>query len=142
MLKKITPQEKQKLIAFFSKLKPAVIMVSLIGSHGTGYQREDSDIDFAVLFKEKIGLLEEMKILKDLSEILNYENVDLVNLNKAPITLQFRAIEGNVFYEKDTRQVSDYMEKVFKIYGDYAPVLSNFDQEMLRGEVKVDEYRF
>ena len=37
-------------------------------------------------------------------------------------------------------QVSDYMEKVFKIYGDYAPVLRNFDREMLKGESKVDEY--
>lgn len=136
MLKKITPEEKQKLIAFFKNFEPLVIMVSLMGSYGTAYQRSDSDIDFAVLFEEKIGLFEEMKLLKSLTDILNYENVDLVNLNSAPITLQFRAIEGDIFFEKDPRQVSDYMEKVFKIYGDYAPVLSNFDRDLLRGEFK------
>lgn len=140
MLKKITSLEKERLIKYFSTLKPAVIMVSLIGSHGTEYQRRDSDIDLAILFAEKISLLDEMKILKDLSDILQYENVDLVNLNNAPITLQFRAIEGKILYERDPRQVSDYMEKVFKLYGDYAPVLKNFDQEMLRGEIRVEEY--
>lgn len=140
MLKKITPAEEEKLIGFFKTMKPAVIMASLIGSYGTDYQRSDSDIDFAILFEKKIGLFEEMKVLKELSEILSYEDVDLVNLNNAPITLQFRAIEGEILYEKDFRQVSDYMEKVFRIYGDYAPVLKNIDREMLKGEIKVEEY--
>ena len=140
MLKKISARERKRLIEFFRSTKPAVIMASLFGSYGTDYQRSDSDIDFALLFEKKPGLLEEMKILKELSAILSYENVDLVNLNDAPITLQFRAIEGDILYEKDPIQVSDYMEKVFNIYGDYAPVLRNFDREMLREEIKVEEY--
>lgn len=140
MLKKISPAERKKLIGYFRTVEPAVIMASLIGSYGTDYQRSDSDIDFAVLFGKKISLLEEMRILKDLSAILNYENVDLVNLNSASITLQFRAIEGDILYEKDSRQVSDFMEIVFKIYGDYSPVLRNFEREMLKGDSGVAEY--
>lgn len=140
MLKKISSAERKMLIEFFGSMKPAVIMASLFGSYGTDYQRSDSDIDFALLFERKPSLLEEMKILKELSAILDYEDVDLVNLNDASIILQFRALEGDILYERDPVQVSDYMEKVFKIYGDYAPVLRNFDREMLRGEIKVDEY--
>lgn len=140
MLKRITSDERKRLIELFKSIEPAVIMASLFGSYGTDYQRSDSDIDFALLFEEKPGLMGEMKILQELSAILNYENVDLVTLNDAPITLQFRAIEGDILYEKDSRQVSDYMEKVFKIYGDYAPVLRNFDREMLRRAIKVEEY--
>lgn len=140
MLKKISPVERKKLIDYFRTTELTVIMASLFGSYGTEYQRRDSDIDFAVLFREKISLLDEMRILKDLSAILNYENVDLVNLNNAPITLQFRAIEGDILYEKDSRQVSDYMEMVFKIYGDYSPVLRNFEREMLKGGFEAADY--
>lgn len=140
MLKRISSAERKRLIEFFGSMEPAVIMASLFGSYGTDYQRSDSDIDFALLFERKPSLLEEMKILKELSAILDYEDVDLVNLNDASIILQFRALEGEILYEKDPIQVSDYMEKVFKIYGDYAPVLRNFDREMLREEIKVDEY--
>ncbi len=140
MLKRISSAERKRLIEFFGSMEPAVIMASLFGSYGTDYQRSDSDIDFALLFERKPSLLEEMKILKELSAILDYEDVDLVNLNDASIILQFQALEGEILYEKDPIQVSDYMEKVFKIYGDYAPVLRNFDREMLREEIKVDEY--
>lgn len=107
MLKRITSDERKRLIELFKSIEPAVIMASLFGSYGTDYQRSDSDIDFALLFEEKPGLMGEMKILQELSAILNYENVDLVTLNDAPITLQFRAIEGDILYEKDSRQVSD-----------------------------------
>lgn len=31
----------------------------------------------------------------------------IIGENDTPITLQFRAIEGNILYEKDSRQVSD-----------------------------------
>lgn len=48
-------------------------MASLFGSYGTDYQRSDSDIDFALLFEEKPGLMGEMKILQELSAILNYD---------------------------------------------------------------------
>lgn len=140
MLKQISSAERKKLIGFFRTLKPVVIMASIIGSYGTAYQRCDSDIDFAVLFGEKISMLDEMRILKDLSAVLTYENIDLVNLNNAPITLQFRAVEGDILFERDYYQVSDYMEKVFKIYGDYAPVLNNFDRKMLKGEINVEEF--
>lgn len=69
-------------------------------SYGTEYQTALSDIDFAVLFDKKLGIAEEAAFLSRLSEILGTDRVDLVNLNKTPLNLQFRAIsEGNIIYE-------------------------------------------
>ena len=55
-----------------------------------------------------------MKVWDDLSRILNFENVDLVNLNKAPVMIQFRSLGGKIIYERDYYEVYDYMEKVLR----------------------------
>jgi predicted nucleotidyltransferase len=136
----LTVSEKKYLTSFFKQYQPEIMLVTVFGSHGTDAQRDDSDIDFGILFKDSIGLFEEMKILAHLSEILNYENVDLVNLNTAPITIQFNALGGEIIFEKDYILTSNYIERVLKIYGDYAPVLNKFDQEMLGKEITYHEF--
>ncbi|NLY37918.1 MAG: nucleotidyltransferase domain-containing protein [Firmicutes bacterium] len=135
----ITAQKRKRLNDLFKNYHPDILLVILFGSYQTKYQRPDSDIDFAILFQEKIGLQEEMKLLAQLSDILEYENVDLVNLNTAPVTLQFNALGGTIIYEKDHVLTSNFIEKVLKIYGDYAPVLAKFDREMLEQEISYHE---
>lgn len=96
-----------------------ILSVWIIGSYGTEYQREESDIDFAILLNSDIKLMDEMKISCDISDTIEFENVDIVNLRKAPITLQFKTLkEGRQIYEKDFIKVSDYMEYVFNRYRD------------------------
>lgn len=136
----INAEKRKRLSNLFKNHRPEILLVILFGSYQTEYQRPDSDIDFAILFQEKIGLKEEMNLLAQLSDILEYENVDLVNLNTAPITIQFNALGGTIIYEKDYVLTSNYIEKVLKIYGDYAPVLARFDQEMLDKEIPYHEY--
>ncbi|WP_227762725.1 type VII toxin-antitoxin system MntA family adenylyltransferase antitoxin [Zhaonella formicivorans] len=130
MTKKLELDEKlQNLPAFFSEI-PAVLAVFLFGSYGTEKQTVLSDIDFAVFFNKNIGLSEEMAILAKLSAFLGTDRVDLVNLNKAPLSIQFRAIvEGKIIYEKDYIATCDYIEKVIGQYQDYAIDLHCFYEE-------------
>lgn len=58
------------------------------------------------------------------------DRVDLVNLNKAPITLQFRAIsEGRIIFEKDYVTTCDFVERVIGRYQDYAIDLHYYYKE-------------
>ncbi|MFT8316291.1 MAG: nucleotidyltransferase domain-containing protein, partial [Clostridium sp.] len=107
----------ESLKKYFSQ-QPDILGVWIIGSYGTEYQREDSDIDFAILYNKDINDLEEIKFACDITEILKIENIDTINLKKAPITLQFKTIkEGRNLYEKDYIKVCDYIEYVIYNYG-------------------------
>ncbi|GIW48829.1 MAG: nucleotidyltransferase [Caloramator sp.] len=115
-----------KLVDFF-KDREEVEAVFVIGSYGTEYQREDSDIDFAILFNKEVDILTELEIEANISEIISFENIDLVNLKKAPITLQKKAInEGREIYVRDFNRLCDYIEYVYKRYRDEIYFINNF----------------
>jgi len=122
-------KELQKLPAFFASI-PEVMTVFLFGSYGTENQTALSDIDFAVYFNKTYYLAEEMTFLSKLSDVLKTDRVDMVNLNKAPLNIQFKAVsEGKIIYERDYITTCDYVEKVIGLYQDYAIDLENFYRE-------------
>lgn len=135
----LTQKDKKKLKNYFKNRKDVVLAI-IFGSHGTEYQRVDSDIDFAVLFEKKITLMEEMKMLDELSSLLNFENIDLLNLNKVSVIMKFEALGGKIIYERNPNETSDFMEKVFKTYGDVAYMINEFDKDVLNREIVKDEY--
>ncbi|EEG79083.1 type VII toxin-antitoxin system MntA family adenylyltransferase antitoxin [Dethiobacter alkaliphilus] len=108
---------------------PHVQTVFLFGSYGTEYQTPLSDIDFAVYFNKKVSVDDEADLLSKLSIALDTDRVDLVNLNKAPLSLQFNVIsEGKIIYERDYIATCDFIEKVIKYYQDYAITLHKFNR--------------
>ncbi|MDT3698073.1 MAG: nucleotidyltransferase domain-containing protein [Thermincola sp.] len=121
---------KIKLLPPFFAEMPDVLSVFLFGSYGTTYQTTLSDIDFAVLFDKRIGITDEADFLAKLSAFLETDKVDMVNLNKAPLNLQFRVIQaGNIVYEKDYVTTSDFIEKVTGLYQDFAIDLNYYYKE-------------
>ncbi|AYD39643.1 nucleotidyltransferase domain-containing protein [Clostridium fermenticellae] len=119
----------ENLKKYFSE-QPNILGVWIIGSYGTEYQREDSDIDFAILYDKDINDLEEMKFACDITEILKIENIDTINLKKAPITLQFKTIkEGRNLYEADYIKICDYVEYIINNYEDKKYYLDQFDKD-------------
>ena len=75
----------------------------------------------AILFKDTISLYDELTYQSRLSELINFEQVDILNLNKAPIRLQFTVVStGQLIYEADQLAVSDYLENLFCQYHDQA----------------------
>lgn len=120
----------ENLIKYF-RMRSNIVAVWIIGSYGTEHQREESDIDFAILFDKEIKILEEMSIAGDITEILNEENIEIVNLDKrTPITLQFRTIkEGRILYESDYIKVCDYIEQVIKQYQSSRYYIETFNKD-------------
>lgn len=118
-----------KLKTYFKNNKD-ILAVWIVGSYGTEYQRENSDIDFAILYNSDIDIIHEMKCEGEISDIIKFENIDTINLKKAPITLQFKAIkEGRSIFEEDFVKVSDYIEFVSKIYYDARYYINAFDRD-------------
>ncbi|MCX7950413.1 MAG: nucleotidyltransferase domain-containing protein [Clostridiales bacterium] len=115
-----------QLVEYF-KQREEINTVFIIGSYGTEFQREDSDIDFAILYNCNIDIFTEMEIEAKISEIIRFDNIDLVNLSKAPITLQKKAVnEGRQIYVRDFNKLCDYMEYVYKRYRDEIYFINNF----------------
>ncbi len=137
---KLTEQNYADLKKYFASFQPEITLAILFGSYGTEQQRADSDLDFAVLFSSEADIYVEMKLLAGLSGLLGIENIDLVNLNKASIMVQYEALAGRLIYEKGPIITSDYFEKVIKYYCDYAPVLKKFDREFLEERIEYEKY--
>jgi predicted nucleotidyltransferase len=130
---KAIEKEINKLISYFSN-KHYIIASYIFGSFGTEHKKESSDIDFAVLYTQDITLKEEITLEVKISEIFKRDDIDIVNLNKAPINLQHSIIyTGDLLYCSDPIKLSDFKEKVFKNYGDYGITLKFFYDDYLKG---------
>ena len=111
----------------YFKSNSNIIAAWFIGSYGTEMQTENSDIDIALLFDKPVGIMEEMAVSCEISEIIGFDNIDTINLFSAPITLQFKVIdEGRTIYEQDYYKVCDFMEEVFNRYRDEKYYLDRF----------------
>jgi predicted nucleotidyltransferase len=100
---------------------PRVLGVFLFGSQVEGTATPRSDLDLAVLFDRDLSLREELEVDVAISEVLDAFDVDLVNLNRANLAIQFRAIAGQIVYERDPVQISDFIERVLIETRDFAP---------------------
>ena len=132
-------ERKEEIKEYFAG-EEDIMAAYLFGSHGTEYETPLSDIDFAVLYRggEESGLMRDMQVMAGLSSILRIEDIDLVNLNKAPILLQHEIISsGELLYERDRETVSDFIYHVLTFaYDEKIRVRKYYDEleKALRGE--------
>jgi predicted nucleotidyltransferase len=109
---------------------PEVVAVYLFGSYGTEYEHAGSDLDLGVVFRGKTKLQYELQIEADLSSLLKSDRIDFVNLNCAPVALQFRVLsEGMLIYEGDYILNSNFIEHVLREYRDYSFHYARFAAE-------------
>lgn len=129
-------KEISELKLYLSK-NSNVIAFYIFGSYGTKWQNQNSDIDFAILYDKDISLKEELMLEIKISEIFKRDDIDVVNLNKAPINLQQRVIyTGDLLYCSDKIKLADFKERVFKFYGDYGITLKFFYEDYLKGLIE------
>ena len=105
----------------FIKEQKDVVALYVFGSILTEYYGPYSDIDLGIVFyTSDIKLERELEIDVQVSDILGTDKVDLVNLNKTPVQLSFQAIsKGVLIQENDYIELSNFLEKTMKFYGDY-----------------------
>jgi len=132
---KITEEKSVKKIAQRYKLE----LILLFGSRISGKAYKGSDFDIAYLSKKDLTLDEEAKLIIELSPIFKSENIDLVNLKKAP-PLLFYAItkDCQVFYEKGSLIFPMLRAYAFKKYIETKPLyIAKF--RALQKEIKQSE---
>lgn len=56
----------------------------------------------------------------------------MLSLARAPISLRFRAISGQLLYERTPDPVSDFMQRTMVEYFDFQPVLETYRREFAR----------
>lgn len=74
------------------------------------------DIDFAILFKDS-PLFEELVNLRiEIQKILNFEDIDILVLNRADIISRFEAIYGLCIYSKNKNFTIEYISQTAREY--------------------------
>lgn len=107
-----------------------IMTLYLIGSYDTPYYGALSDLDFAVLTKRTLDAQEQLSLLGAFSAVLTSDAVDLVFLNRAPLTLQHKVLaEGRLLYNRDNVFLADFSERTIKLYCDFAIDLKQFYRE-------------
>lgn len=97
-----------------------VLAAYLYGSYGTPDQTPLSDVDLAVLLEEGAGEAAVFALQAGVLEVTGEEDVNLVVLNKLPVTVQFEVIAtGRLIYARSEEKLGAFLERVFKIYGDF-----------------------
>jgi uncharacterized protein len=110
-----------------------IITVYLFGSRATGRESRLSDIDIGVVL-EKTPSEKEARNLYDklyaiFTEVYPSSKLDIVFLQKAPLSLQYSAVrEGKTLFERKPELTMDYENIVINQYIDFRPVLDYFDR--------------
>jgi len=113
----------------YCRTQADILALYLYGSHGTALQTPLSDLDLAVLPETTCDPKRLLGIHAGLAGILG-DDVSLVNLRSAPVSLQFRIIEtGRPLYMRDPDRVADFVAGVILRHADFAPDLASIRRD-------------
>jgi uncharacterized protein len=112
--------------------EPQVLALFLFGSQANGYATAYSDVDLAVLLTEPLPFQAQLSFEAKICQALGREDVDLLLLNSASVLLRFRAISGQLLYERAPDPVSDFIQQTLMEYYDFQPVLDTYRREFAR----------
>ena len=126
-------KEKMPALRAYFKQSINIATVYLYGSFGTSrYVSGMSDLDLAILYCQEIPLMQEMKICADISVLLERENVDTLNLNRARVDLCHEVLlTGEIIYEREPALTADFVERTLQYYFDYGIPLRKVKLELL-----------
>lgn len=127
-------QDEIERLKIFCEDNKNILALFIFGSFGTEEENLQSDIDLAILYEDYISLKEELNIETEILKILEREDIDILNLNKAPIDLKMEVVrDGDLIYCRDEIKLSDFKERIFDLYADYEPVLRKFYEDYIQG---------
>ncbi|MBC7189702.1 nucleotidyltransferase domain-containing protein [Candidatus Aerophobetes bacterium] len=116
-----------------------VVAILIFGSVIDGTFHKGSDIDFAVLFKDKTVILKDPvkiygEIYDELSE--NFKGkIDIVYLHESPLSLQFNAVtEGKLLFCSDIEFFYEYKDKIVMQYLDFKYFENIFNEALIAND--------
>lgn len=93
----ITKTDRQKIEEYLAG-QGDIDVAYLFGSQANGKANKLSDVDIAVLFNKKLSNIERFRkkldIMGSIGSLLKRNDVEVVDLNSAPLTICFSAIEN------------------------------------------------
>lgn len=124
----INIEHRMKELSRYFSGSSLITAVFIYGSYGTESQTNLSDVDLALLLSnDNVSLDDELKISAEISSLAGEDDINVVIMNRAPLTLQYKILStGTLIYEKDSNRLNGFTEFVIKRYLDYAIDLDNF----------------
>jgi predicted nucleotidyltransferase len=113
-----TGGQKLKIAKIAKKFQLKLILV--FGSFASGKNREDSDLDVAVLGAREISFAEQINLINEFAGIF-HKNIDLSVLNRANPLLIFQASQNSILLFGTREEFLKFKLYAFKSYNDYAP---------------------
>lgn len=109
-----------------------LISAYLFGSYARENQDQMSDVDIALLFYDELSIEQmnklELSIWQQLTAILQTDEIDLVVLNQAPLSMQFEIIRtGKVICNNDNARRIDFEINTCASYWDFKKIKDEYD---------------
>lgn len=124
------------LKSIFSNYGDRIEVVYLFGSVNTKKINPLSDVDIAVLINDEyIDIINEIEeqIYQDIVKCLKTDEIDLICLNKAPLSIQYGVIKNKqILYYYDKSKVVDYETKVITSYLDVKSMRDFLNYEFIK----------
>ena len=112
-----------KILSKIFKKYPEIAAVYLFGSMATGKVHSESDLDLAIVEKDKAIWDKRLDILADLVRE-GFDHIDLIFLGKADIVLQYEAVRMNkVIYHCEGFDRGEFYSRIVRRYLDFYPYL-------------------
>ena len=110
----LSNEEKNIIIDFLTeKLTPELIYI--FGSYAKNSERDNSDIDIAILSEREIDEYKLFLLSQKLADKLKKE-VDLVDIKKASTVFKAQIIQGKLIFNKDNYKKMNFELKTFREY--------------------------
>lgn len=124
--------ELKENIADFLKDYEDIKLAYIFGSHGTKYQRKDSDLDLAVFFDNPPKMLKQLELAARLELKLKKYKIDLINLNNAEMAFKQEVVtNGDLIYSRDEIETAEFKEEVLKFGPDAGEFKYKFREEYI-----------
>ncbi|MDN5332067.1 MAG: uncharacterized protein PWP45_1292 [Tepidanaerobacteraceae bacterium] len=125
--KDILTKAIERLPAIFEK-KPEIVAAYIYGSFATGKTTDLSDIDIAVLLRDKGSLELQLELIGDIAEALKTDDFDLVILNDCPPYMQYEVVSsGKIIYEKDREARCEFQVRALQRYFDVKHIYDEYN---------------
>lgn len=122
----------------FTEYKDKIDAVYLFESFHKGNVKPLSDIDIAILFKKNVS----SKVMQDIesniygkmSNILRTDEIDLINLNLAPLSIQYGVLKDKEYiFLGNKGNIIDFENSVILEYLDFQPYREEMNRMFLNG---------
>ena len=114
-MKKLFPKLKDKL-----SFDNSILFAYVFGSYGKSRPGPLSDVDIGVFLKETENHWEKrLQLIEKITSVLKTDEIDLVILNEAPLSLRFEVIKtGKVLFSRDEDKRIDFEAMTYDFYCD------------------------